>query len=107
MHSIVNWMWAFGVLALVFAWYKAKYVNRQDTGTETMGEIASYIREGAIAFLKREYKVLAIFSIAVAVLLGVGYYSQGTYLVALSFLVGATCSALAGVFGCGSPPGPT
>ncbi len=99
MHSIVNWMWAFGVLALVFAWYKAKYVNRQDTGTETMGEIASYIREGAIAFLKREYKVLAIFAVAVAVLLGVGYYSQGTYLVAVSFLVGATCSALAGVFG--------
>ncbi len=99
MHSIVNWMWAFGVLALVFAWYKAKYVNRQDTGTEAMGEIASYIREGAIAFLKREYKVLAIFAVAVAVLLGVGYYSQGTSLVAVSFLVGATCSALAGVFG--------
>ena len=72
MHSIVNWLWVFGVLALVFAWYKATYVNRQDTGTERMAEIACYIREGAIAFLKREYSVLAIFAVAVAVLLFVG-----------------------------------
>ena len=68
-HSIVNWLWAFGALALVFAWYKARYVNRQDTGTERMAEIASFIREGAIAFLKREYSVLAVFAGAVAVLL--------------------------------------
>ena len=63
MHSIVNWLWVFGVAALLFAWYKTMYVNRQDTGTERMAEISSYIREGAIAFLKREYTVLAVFAI--------------------------------------------
>ena len=99
MHSIVNWLWVFGVLALVFAWYKAMYVNRQDAGTDRMAEIASYIREGAIAFLKREYSVLAIFAGAVAILLFVANYQNGTQLVGVSFLVGAVCSGLAGVFG--------
>jgi K(+)-stimulated pyrophosphate-energized sodium pump len=98
-HSIVNWTWAFGVAALLFAWYKAMYVNRQDAGTEKMAEIASYIREGAIAFLKREYSALAVFAVAVAILLFVANYSNGTHLVGISFLVGATCSGLAGVFG--------
>jgi len=98
-HSIVNWTWAFGVAALLFAWYKARYVNRQDAGTEKMAEIASYIREGATAFLKREYTVLSVFAIAVAILLFVANYSNGTHLVGISFLVGATCSGLAGVFG--------
>jgi K(+)-stimulated pyrophosphate-energized sodium pump len=64
-----------------------------------MAEISSYIREGAIAFLKREYKVLAIFAAAVAVLLFVANYQNGTHFVAISFLVGAACSGLAGVFG--------
>ena len=54
MHSIVNWLWVFGVAALLFAWYKATYVNRKDTGTDRMAEISSYIREGAIAFEKRD-----------------------------------------------------
>ncbi len=99
MHSIVNWTWAFGVAALLFAWYKAMYVNRQDAGTEKMAEIASYIREGATAFLKREYSVLAVFAIAVAILLFIANYSNGTQLVGISFLVGAICSGLAGVFG--------
>ncbi len=99
MHSIVNWLWVFGVLALVFAWYKARYVNRQDPGTERMAEIASFIREGAIAFLKREYSVLAVFAGAVAVLLFVANYQNGTALVGVSFIVGAICSGLAGVFG--------
>jgi K(+)-stimulated pyrophosphate-energized sodium pump len=98
-HIIVNWMWAFGVIALLFAWYKAMYVNRQEKGTERMVEIASFIREGAIAFLKREYSVLAVFAVAVAILLFVANYANGTQLVGVSFLVGATCSGLAGVFG--------
>jgi K(+)-stimulated pyrophosphate-energized sodium pump len=98
-HSIVNWVWVFGVLALLFAWSKTRFVMRQETGTERMAEIASFIREGAIAFLKREYKVLAIFAVAVAVLLFVANYRNGTQLVGISFLVGAVCSGLAGVFG--------
>ncbi len=50
-----------GVIALVFALFKANWVNRQDPGTEKMIEISGYVREGAMAFLKREYKVLAVF----------------------------------------------
>jgi K(+)-stimulated pyrophosphate-energized sodium pump len=98
-HGIVNWLWVFGVLALLFAWYKTMYVNRQDTGSDRMAEIASYIREGAIAFLKREYSVLAIFAAVVAILLFLSNYRNGTQLVGVSFLVGAACSGLAGVFG--------
>ncbi len=64
-----------------------------------MQAIGQAVREGAMAFLAREYKVLSIFVIAAAVLLAVGNASQGTSLVALSFIVGALCSALAGFFG--------
>ena len=87
-----------GVAALVFAFLKAKWINRQDPGTEKMQEIGAAVREGAMAFLSREYKVLAVFVIAVAALLVLG--NKGSVrLVALSFAVGAFCSGLAGFFG--------
>ena len=87
-----------GVLALLFAWFKASWVNRQDPGTEKMQEIGAAVREGAMAFLSREYKVLGIFVIAVAALLVFG--NKGNlWLVALSFIVGALCSGVAGFFG--------
>ncbi|MCF7838809.1 MAG: sodium-translocating pyrophosphatase [Candidatus Marinimicrobia bacterium] len=92
-----------GVIALVFAAMKSAWINRQDPGTERMQEIGAAVREGAMAFLAREYKVLAIFVIAVAVLLGGGnwYANQGSalWMVAISFVVGALCSSLAGYFG--------
>ena len=50
-----------GVLALVFAWIKSIWINKQDPGTEKMQEIGAAVREGAMAFLSREYRVLAIF----------------------------------------------
>jgi len=92
-----------GVVALVFAYMKASWVNAQDAGTDKMKEIAGHVREGAMAFLRREYKVLALFVVAVAVLLGVsnafGESTAEAYknpLVALSFVLGAVCSGLAG-----------
>jgi len=90
-----------GVLALVFASVKANWVRRQDPGNETMTTIATHIQEGAMAFLIREYKVLAIFVVAVALLLGLGSARQpeSHYLIGVSFLVGAICSGLAGYFG--------
>ena len=88
-----------GVLALLYAFWKSTWVAKQDPGNEKMQEIGQAVREGAMAFLAREYKVLAIFVIAVAILLFIGNYSQGTGLVAASFIVGAFCSALAGFFG--------
>ncbi len=88
-----------GLLALLYAFIKARGVNRHDPGTEEMVTIAGHIREGAMAFLSREYKVLSIFVLAVAVLLVVGYKAEVYALVAVSFIVGALCSGLAGFFG--------
>ena len=99
MENIIYWTPAFGAAALVFAWYKAGWVSRQDAGTDRMKEIAGFIQSGAMAFLRREYGVLAVFALAVSVLLVASNYSAGTALVGLSFLVGAASSALAGFFG--------
>ncbi|MFQ6673453.1 MAG: sodium-translocating pyrophosphatase [Fidelibacterota bacterium] len=88
-----------GVLALVYAYWRARWIHKQDPGDDKMVEIGRAVREGAMAFLGREYKVLVVFVIAVAVLLAWGNASRGTGLVALSFVVGALCSGLAGLFG--------
>ena len=90
-----------GVLALLYAYVRASGIAKMDPGNDTMQEIAGHIKEGAMAFLAREYKVMAIFVIAVMVLLVVGYGTIAPIqsLVGLSFLVGAICSALAGYFG--------
>ena len=89
---------AIGGVALVFAWLKSLWVNKQDCGTEKMREIGAAIREGAMAFLYREYKVLAIFIIVVAAILA-GINKGAVRLVAVSFIVGAFCSGLSGFFG--------
>ena len=90
-----------GVLALGFAWLRGSWISRQDAGDATMQRIAAHIREGAMAFLGREYRVLAVFVVVVAValaLLNVG--RPGTSpLIGLSVAVGAICSGLAGFFG--------
>ena len=90
-----------GLLALGFAYMLASWVNRQEVGTERMAEIAGYIREGAMAFLKREYRILAIFVFFVAILLLIANWNSEVShpLIALSFILGAVCSALAGFIG--------
>ena len=88
-----------GILALIYAFLKSLWVKKQDAGNERMIEIGQAVREGAMAFLSREYKVLSIFVVAVAILLYVANQSRGTGLVALSFIVGALSSGLAGLFG--------
>ncbi|MBK6735494.1 MAG: sodium-translocating pyrophosphatase [bacterium] len=90
-----------GLLALAFAAYKAAWVTRQDAGDQKMQIIAGHIQEGAMAFLNREYRVLAVFVAVVGVLLAFGNANQPNShaLIGLSFVVGAVCSALAGYFG--------
>jgi K(+)-stimulated pyrophosphate-energized sodium pump len=92
---------AAGVLALVFALFKAQWVKKQDAGDEKMQTIAGHIHEGAMAFLSREYKVLSIFVVVVAVLLAVGNAKVGTShaLIGFSFVLGALASGAAGFFG--------
>jgi K(+)-stimulated pyrophosphate-energized sodium pump len=87
-----------GILALLFAFIKSSWVNKQDPGTAKMKEIGAAVREGAMAFLSREYKVLSIFVIAVACLLAIGNKGNIKW-VAVSFIIGALCSGIAGFFG--------
>ena len=90
----------FGLLALLYTFWKSSWVSKQEVGTERMGRIATNIADGAMSFLKAEYKVLSIFVIAVAILLGIGGNNpDSSPLVALSFILGAICSALAGFIG--------
>jgi len=92
----------FAVVALLYAYLRAAWVRRQDEGTDRMKQIGGWIADGAMAFLSREYRVLAVFVVAVAILLGVTnhYVSEDTNaFIALSFVLGAMCSALAGYFG--------
>jgi len=90
-----------GVLALIYAFIKASWVAKQDPGNERMQKIGGWIADGAMAFLRAEYKVLAIFVIAVAVILGASNASLkgSTFMIAVSFFVGALCSAVAGYLG--------
>lgn len=101
MELIVNYLPLFGIVALVFVFFKNSWVTKQDGGNEKMARIAKNIADGAMSFLKAEYKILSIFVVAVAILL----YFKGTYedgsngMVAVSFIVGAVCSGLAGFIG--------
>jgi K(+)-stimulated pyrophosphate-energized sodium pump len=92
---------AFGLLALAYTFWRSAWVARQDPGTEKMQRIADAIAVGAMAFLRAEYKVLAIFVASVAVLLlAGGFASENSHpMVAVSFVSGAFCSALAGFIG--------
>ena len=101
MELIIKFLPAFGVLALLFVFLKNNWVSKQDVGNEKMARIANNIADGAMSFLKAEYKILSLFVSAVAVLLFFkGQTEAGSNgMVALSFIVGAICSALAGFIG--------
>ncbi len=90
---------AVGLIALLYTYMRAQWVSAQDPGTDRMKRIAGYITDGAMAFLRAEYSKLAWFVVAVAVLLALTQAEHSSPLIALSFVVGATCSALAGFIG--------
>lgn len=101
MESFIQSLPAFGILALIFVFFKNNWVSKQEVGNEKMARIAKNIADGAMSFLKAEYKILSIFVAAVAVLLFFkGQAEAGSNgMVAVSFIVGAICSALAGFIG--------
>jgi K(+)-stimulated pyrophosphate-energized sodium pump len=92
---------AFGIIALLYTFIKFNWVVKQDAGNARMKEISDYIAEGAMAFLKAEYKVLGYFVAIAAVLLAVMGYSDSKshWSIAIAFIVGAFFSALAGFIG--------
>ncbi|MFO7894794.1 MAG: sodium-translocating pyrophosphatase [Longimicrobiales bacterium] len=98
MTELVAWtQWAplLGLVGLLVALGLYFYVRGQSTGTDLMRDLADQIHSGAMAFLKREYTVLAVFVVVVAILLwwAIGTYTAGAY------LTGALSSVLAGLFG--------
>jgi len=102
MDTLLYLVPASGLIALLFTYIKSRWVTKQEEGNEKMKNIAKFVADGAMAFLKAEYKVIAIFVIIVAILLGIQGASLGeasSPLVALSFVIGAICSGLAGYIG--------
>ncbi|MDQ3309104.1 MAG: sodium-translocating pyrophosphatase [Gemmatimonadota bacterium] len=92
---------AIGILALVYTAIKFAWVTQQDAGTERMRVIAGHIADGAIAFLKAEYKVLALFGLIACAFLGYLGLSdeRSSPVIVVSFIIGAVFSALAGFIG--------
>ncbi len=91
---IVAW-----ILALGFAFWKLRWVESQSQGNDQIARIAGHIRNGAMAFLNREYRVLGIFVGVVAILLFLAYNDKDQGIIALAFVFGAFCSGLAGFIG--------
>ena len=98
-QSIIYAVPALGVLALLYTFWKSSWVSKQEVGGEKMAFIAKNIADGAMAFLRAEYRVLAIFVVVVAALLAFTAQANSSPFVALSFILGAICSALAGFIG--------
>src|ERR1700730_17872062 len=93
-----------GIIAILFAAWLARDVLSQDRGTKAMQEVASLIFEGAMAFLNRQYRTIAVLALAAAVIIGVligwlGHDPPHGLRTAIAFLLGAFCSALAGFIG--------
>jgi K(+)-stimulated pyrophosphate-energized sodium pump len=91
-----------GIAGLVFTFWKSSWVAKQEVGNERMVGIAANITEGAMSFLRAEYSILAFFVVVVAALLGYAGSTQETNsspLIAVSFVLGALCSGLAGFVG--------
>ncbi len=101
MNSLFVLVPIFGVIALLYTYIQSNWVSRQDAGNEKMKEIAGHIANGAMAFLKAEYKILTYFVIIVAVLLAIMGMSNANshWSIGLAFVIGAIFSALAGFIG--------
>ncbi len=84
-----------GVIALLFAYLLSVKISKVAVGTDRMKEISSYIHEGAMAFLTRQYKALVIFAVVLFIVLGIAI----GWMTAICFVIGALFSALAGFFG--------
>jgi len=96
MESLVDYSAWLGILGLVLAFVIYRYVVSFSPGNETMVEIMERIHAGAMVFLKREYKIIAVFIVIVFVIL---FFSLESRMSSVAFLSGAICSMLAGAFG--------
>jgi len=101
MQNLIYVIPAMGIVGLLYTFVKFRWVAKQDPGTARMKEISNFIAEGAMAFLKAEYKVLTYFVLIGALLLGImGYTNDNSHWsIAIAFILGAFFSALAGFIG--------
>ena len=92
---------AMGIVGLLYTLLKFNWVSKQDAGNDRMKEISTYIAEGAMAFLKAEWKILGYFVVIVALLLGfmATKNAESHWSIAISFVIGAVFSATAGYIG--------
>ena len=92
---------AMGIVGLLYTLLKFNWVSKQDAGNDRMKEISTYIAEGAMAFLKAEWKILAYFVVIVALLLGfmATNNAESHWSIAVAFVIGAVFSATAGYIG--------
>ena len=92
---------AMGIVGLLYTLLKFNWVSKQDAGNDRMKEISTYIAEGAMAFLKAEWKILGYFVVIVALLLGfmATKNAESHWSIAVSFVIGAVFSATAGYIG--------
>lgn len=95
MEQWANWAWLLGVVGFIIAYLMYVNLKKKDAGNEIMQDLAKQIHEGAMVFLKREYSILAVFVIIVALLLWWGL----EWHTALAYVGGAICSISAGLTG--------
>ena len=104
-QSLVYLIPGFGILALLYTFIKFVWVGKQDAGNEKMQTISKAIAEGAMSFLKAEYRVLAIFVVVAGILLGIISTVDGIkaehshWFIVVAFVIGAIFSASAGFIG--------
>lgn len=92
---------AMGAIGLLYTWIKFNWVGKQDPGNDRMKEISNYIAEGAMAFLRAEWRILGYFVVIVGLLLAVmaSANPHSHWSIAISFMIGAVFSAFAGFVG--------
>src|SRR5687768_1161009 len=101
MDKLIYLVPVMGAIGLLYTFIKFSWVSKQDAGSERMKEISTYIAEGAMAFLRAEWKILGYFVVIVALLLGFMSTTNphSHWLIAVAFIIGAVFSATAGYIG--------
>jgi K(+)-stimulated pyrophosphate-energized sodium pump len=101
MDKLIYLVPVMGLIGLLYTFIKFNWVSKQDAGNDRMKEISTYIAQGAMAFLKAEWKILGYFVVVVGILLAVMANSNphSHWLIAGAFVIGAVLSALAGYIG--------
>jgi K(+)-stimulated pyrophosphate-energized sodium pump len=101
MDKLIYLVPVMGVIGLLYTLLKFNWVSKQDAGSDRMKEISKYIADGAMAFLKAEWKILGYFVVIVALLLALMAYSNphSHWLISIAFVLGAVLSATAGYIG--------